>query len=79
MFLADVDAKRPEKERVRRLQETIECGRQMYAQRASLEGPLAAGLLDDQIESILTAQPTTAFAKDLKTVARRAESRRTAS
>ena len=79
MFLADLDAKRPEKERVRRLQETIDCGRQLYSQRASLEGPLAAGLLDEQIEAILQAQSSTPFGKDLKTVSRRTESRRSAS
>ena len=56
MFLADLEGKRPEKERVRRLQETIECGRQLYAQRAALEGPLAAGLLDAQIEVALSAE-----------------------
>jgi hypothetical protein len=65
MFLADVEGKRPEKERVRRLRETIECGRQLYAQRASLEGPLAAGLLDAQIEVALSADAASPFTKEL--------------
>ena len=59
MFLADLESKRPEKDRVRRLQETIECGRQLYGQRAALEGPLAAGLLDAQIEVALSAESYT--------------------
>lgn len=79
MFLADVEAKRPEKERVRRLQETIECGRHLYSQRASLEGALAAGLLDEQIETAIGAQPVSPFAKDLAAVVRGVESKRNAS
>ena len=79
MFLADVESKRPEKERVRRLQETIDCGRQLYAQRAALEGPLAAGLLDEQIEIVIGAQTVTPFAKELAAAVRRTESQRTAS
>ena len=79
MFLADLESKRPEKERVRRLQETINCGRQLFSQRAALEGPVAAGLLDEQIEVVLNAQPVTPFATDLESVITRAQSQRTAS
>ena len=79
MFLADVEGKRPEKERVRRLQETIECGRQLYAQRASMEGPMAAGLLDAQIEIALSAEPATAFTKELAVAVNLPQSQRTAS
>jgi hypothetical protein len=79
MFLADVESKRSEKERVRRLQETIACGRQLFSQRAALEGPVAAGLLDEQIEIILSTQPVTPFATDLEAAITRAHSQRTAS
>jgi hypothetical protein len=78
MFLADVEAKRSEKERVHRLRETIACGRQLYSQRAALEGPLAAGLLDTQIEAIVNGEPTP-FAKDLAVAVKQQHSKRTAS
>lgn len=79
MFLADLEGKRPEKDRVRRLHETIECGRQLYAQRAALEGPLAAGLLDAQIEVALSAEPVTPFTKELAIAVSLPQSQRTAS
>ena len=78
MFLADLESKRPEKDRVRRLQETIECGRQLYGQRAALEGPLAAGLLDAQIEVALSAEPATPFTKELAVAVNLPQSQRTA-
>ena len=78
MFLADVEGKRPEKERVRRLRETIECGRQLYAQRAALEGPLAVGLLDAQIEVALSAEHGTPFTKELAAAVNLPQSQRTA-
>jgi hypothetical protein len=78
MFLADVEGKRPEKERVRRLQETIECGRQLYAQRSALEGPLAAGLLDARIEVVLSADPMSSFAKELAVAVTLPQSQRSA-
>jgi hypothetical protein len=78
MFLADLEAKRPEKERIRRLQETIACGRQLYSQRTSLEGPLAAGLLDAQIEVVLTGEPTP-FAKELAAAVNSPQSKQQAS
>ncbi len=79
MFLADVDAKRPEKDRLRRLQETIDCGRQMYSQRAAFEGPIAASLLDEQIASAIAAQPSSPFAKDLAVATQQSQSKRNAS
>jgi hypothetical protein len=53
MFQADVEAGRPEDERLRRLQTSIECARQLYSQRAELEGIGAAGLLDQQLASVM--------------------------
>ena len=78
MFLADVESKRPEKDRVRRLHETIVCGRQLYEKRAALEGPLADGLLDAHIEVVLSTDPATPFAKELALAVNQPQSQRTA-
>ncbi len=78
MFLADLESKRPEKDRIRRLRETIECGRQLYGQRAALEGPLAGGLLDAQIEVALSAETATPFTKELAAAVNLPQSQRTA-
>lgn len=81
MFAADVEAGKTEAERRRRLQETIDCARQLYAQRAALEGAAAATLLDEQIA--LQASGGTPFAHELAAVAghdvQQQQSRRTAS
>jgi hypothetical protein len=79
MFLSDTAAARPEGECVRRLQETIECGRQLYAQRAALEGTIAAGLLDEQIAAIISAAATPFAAALAAATAEVAEAHRTAS
>jgi hypothetical protein len=68
MFAADIEGKKPDKERKRRLKETVECAHQLYAQRAALEGSTAAGLLDEQIAMIVAAEPVTPFARDLASV-----------
>lgn len=81
MYAADVEAGRNEAERRRRLQETIDCARQLYAQRAALEGAAAATLLDEQIA--IQAASATPFAHELAAVAgldvQQQQSRRTAS
>jgi hypothetical protein len=56
MFLADLEAARPAHESIRRLRDTIDCGRQLYAQRAALEGAAAAGIFDEQIALTINAQ-----------------------
>jgi len=61
MFLADIAEGRTEPERVRRLHGTIEFGRQLYAQRAALEGAAAARLLEDEIATLISAEPITHF------------------
>jgi hypothetical protein len=67
MYGGDSDAGRSAEERRSRLKDTLECARQLYAQRAALEGDAAVGLLDDQITAIVKAQATP-FAKDLAAV-----------
>jgi hypothetical protein len=83
MYSADVEAGKSEEERRRRLKETIECARQLYAQRAALEGPSAAALLDEQIATVAEAESPSPFAQELGTVSghtpQRQQSRRTAS
>ena len=64
MYGGDADAGRNAEERRSRLKDTLDCARQLYAQRAALEGDAAVGLLDDQITAIARAQATP-FAKDL--------------
>ncbi|MEO5896373.1 MAG: hypothetical protein ABIS06_11790 [Vicinamibacterales bacterium] len=65
MFASDTAAGRPAPECTSRLRETIDCGRQIFSQRASLEGPAAIGLLDELIAAVTSAQATP-FAGALK-------------
>jgi len=69
MYGADIEAEKPDDERRSRLRDTIECARQLYAQRASLEGTAAAQLLDDRIAAAIDADPVTPFARDLAAIA----------
>jgi hypothetical protein len=64
MFIADVDSGRPAHESIRRLRDTLDCGRQLYAQRAALEGAEAARLFDEQVSIVINAQAS-AFAEAL--------------
>lgn len=80
MYAADVESGRGEAERRRRLQDTLDCARQLYGQRAALEGSTAAGLLDEQIAVTVSAGPATPFSRDLALAAGQAEDgRRSAS
>jgi hypothetical protein len=65
MFLADIQEGRTEPDRLRRLHGTIEFGRQLYAQRAALEGPAVAGLLEDEIAALIRVEPITRFGSGL--------------
>lgn len=65
MHAADVDAGKSGDELRSRLKDSLDCARQLYAQRAALEGPTAASLLDEQITAVFDAQPSTPFARDL--------------
>jgi hypothetical protein len=69
MYAADMQADKGTEERRSRLKDTIECARQLYAQRASLEGSAAATLLDDRIAAAIEAEPKTPFGKDLSAIA----------
>jgi chromosome segregation ATPase len=82
MYTADIQAEKSEEERRARLKDTIECARQLYAQRATLESPAAASLLDERIAAAIEGEPATPFARDLRTIAggaeRKKKSRRSA-
>jgi hypothetical protein len=75
MYVADADAGKPADELRRRLKDTIDCARQLFSQRATMEGGEAAALLADQIASIVESQ-TTPFAKDLAAVVGRNANKR---
>jgi hypothetical protein len=68
MYNADMQTDRSDEERRSRLQDTVECARQLYAQRAALEGPAAAGLLDDRIAAAIEAEEPNRFARDLAAI-----------
>ncbi|MDQ3418976.1 MAG: hypothetical protein M3541_09365 [Acidobacteriota bacterium] len=65
MFVADTREGRTRPDRLRRLRDTIDFGRQLYAQRAALEGPGAAGLLDEEIATLVGTDPSTDFSDAL--------------
>jgi len=78
MYLADADAGRTDEELRVRLTDNIDCARQLYAQRAALEGSAAAGLLDDQIAATIDAQQSTPFARELAAIVGHLDLRRAA-
>ena len=65
MFVADTKEGRTTPDRLRRLRETIDFGRQLYTQRAALEGAAAAGLLEEEITTLIEAEPVTPFGSAL--------------
>ena len=69
MYSADVQAEKSEDERRSRLRDTIECARQLYAQRAALEGSAAATLFDDRMTAVIETGGSTPFAHDLAAIA----------
>ena len=69
MYGADMQADKSEDERRSRLKDTIECARQLYAQRAALEGSAAATLFDDRMAVVIEADGATPFAHDLAAIA----------
>lgn len=78
MFQNDVATGRSESQCVARLRETLECGRELYAQRAALEGTIAADLLEEQIAATIR-ESDSRFARALADAVETPEARRTAS
>lgn len=73
MYSADIQAEKSDEERRSRLKDTIDCARQLYSQRAALEGSAAASLFDDRIATVLEADANTPFARDLSAIAGNSE------
>lgn len=78
MYSADIEGGVQGNELKSRLLENIECARRLYAQRVAIEGPAAAGLLEDQLLVMIEQRANTPFGEDLASVvdvagARRAE------
>jgi hypothetical protein len=69
MYSADIQAEKTDDERRSRLKDTIDCARQLYAQRAALEGSAAAMLFDDRIAAVIETDGNTPFARDLAVIA----------
>jgi hypothetical protein len=85
MYASDVKSGKKDAELRSRLKDNLECARRIYAQRIALEGPAAAGLLEEHIATVIEEQQATAFGRDLAAVAskggknaERSSSRRTA-
>jgi hypothetical protein len=68
MHSADSEGGRDEEDVRRRLKDNVDCARQLFLQRASMEGPAAAALLDEQIATVLEGNSATPFSRDLAAV-----------
>ena len=68
IYMADAEAKRTVGQMRSRLKENLKCARQLYAQRAAMEGATAAALLDEQIASVIDLQGNTPFGRLLAEV-----------
>ena len=78
MYIADADTGRTAEELRARLTDNIDCARQLYAQRAALEGSAAAALLDEQIAATIDAHESTPFARELAAIVGHLDLRRAA-
>jgi hypothetical protein len=68
MFSSDVDGGGAQKDRLRRLRNSLGFARDLYAQRAALEAPTAANLLEAEIGGVIDTESRTPFANDLAAV-----------
>jgi chemotaxis protein histidine kinase CheA len=68
MYASDVDSGLTGKDLRSRLADNLECARRLYAQRAAVEGPAAAALLEEELTVFLEDRSSTAFGKDLAKV-----------
>jgi hypothetical protein len=78
MYVSDVSAGKSGQDLVARLKGNVEYARDIYANRVSLEGADAAGLLDDQIAALIEGQRSTPFGSDLASIAGLPSTRRSA-
>lgn len=68
MYSADVDARISAEALRNRLEDNLACARQLFSQRAALEGPAAAGLLEEQLAATIEADPSAPFVRDLAAI-----------
>jgi hypothetical protein len=68
MYAADLDAGVPAADLRARLLENVECARRLYAQRVAIEGPAAAGLLEDQLVLLIDQRGGSPFGRDLAAI-----------
>jgi hypothetical protein len=68
MYSADVGAGRKDNELQHRLNDNLQCARQIYSQRVAQEGPAAAQLLEERLLVVLDGRKKTPFGRDLKAV-----------
>jgi hypothetical protein len=64
-WAGDISAARPDAERRKRLAESLDCARQLFAERARPHGPRAPGLFDERLASLIDARRATPFGRDL--------------
>lgn len=69
VYRADVSARKSDAERVERLTENLRCARQIYQQRASVEGPAMTALIEDVLAATVAAKSSTPFGRELAGVA----------
>jgi hypothetical protein len=69
VYRADVSAKKSDAERVERLTENLRCARQIYQQRAAVEGPMMTALIEDVLAATVAAKSSTPFGRELASVA----------
>lgn len=69
VFNADTTANLTGSERRKRLAENLRCARQIYAQRATVEGPAGASVLDEVLSQLLDKKGDTQFGRELAEVA----------
>jgi len=69
MYASDVDNGVNGKDLRNRLADNLECARRLYAQRAAVEGPAAAALLEEELSVFLEDRSSSPFGKDLAKVA----------
>lgn len=69
MYVSDGKGGKSGEELQRRLKANLEYARSIYANRVAVECPDAASLLEEHVASVIDAQPSTPFARDLAAVA----------
>jgi hypothetical protein len=65
MFAADLSAGATPNDRLRRLRESLGFAHDLYAQRAALEAPTAANILEEEISALVDTDAHTPFAREL--------------